>query len=54
MAVQALGYIGIGAADLDAWSDFATRQLGLQQVDGGAARRSGHLFPTRCLGIRGR
>src|SRR5277367_3810569 len=39
MAVQALGYIGIGAADLDAWSDFATRQLGLQQVDGGAARR---------------
>src|ERR1700733_13147436 len=39
MAVQAVGYIGIGAADLDAWSDFATRQLGLQQVDGGAARR---------------
>jgi 2,3-dihydroxybiphenyl 1,2-dioxygenase len=40
MAVQALGYIGIGAADLDQWSEFATRQLGLQQVDGGASRRA--------------
>jgi len=33
MAVTALGYVGIGASDLDAWSDFATSQLGLQQVD---------------------
>ena len=40
MAVTALGYIGIGAADLDAWSEFATRQLGLQQVDGGGSSRA--------------
>lgn len=33
MSVQALGYIGIGASNLDDWSAFATRQLGLQQVD---------------------
>ena len=33
MSVQALGYIGIGASNLDEWSDFATSQLGLQQVD---------------------
>lgn len=33
MAIQALGYIGISASNLDAWSDFATGQLGLQQVD---------------------
>jgi 2,3-dihydroxybiphenyl 1,2-dioxygenase len=33
MAVMALGYIGIGASNLDAWSDFATGQLGLQAVD---------------------
>ena len=31
--VQALGYVGIGASDLHAWSDFATNQLGLQQID---------------------
>lgn len=40
MAVTAFGYIGIGSADLDAWSDFAIRQLGLQQVDGGRASRA--------------
>lgn len=33
MSVQALGYIGIGASNLDDWSAFATHQLGLQQVD---------------------
>lgn len=33
MTVQALGYVGIGATDLDVWSDFATSQLGLQPVD---------------------
>ena len=30
MAVQALGYIGIGIQNIDDWSDFATSQLGLQ------------------------
>jgi len=33
MTVQALGYVGIGARNLDDWSAFATSQLGLQQVD---------------------
>ncbi|WP_236794736.1 VOC family protein [Amycolatopsis sp. GM8] len=28
--IRALGYIGIGAKDLDAWQEFATRILGLQ------------------------
>ena len=28
MAVQALGYLGIGTQNIDEWSDFATRQLG--------------------------
>jgi 2,3-dihydroxybiphenyl 1,2-dioxygenase len=40
MAVTALGYIGIGGANLDEWSEFATRQLGLQQVDRGASCRA--------------
>lgn len=40
MLVTALGYIGIGGTDLDKWSEFATRQLGLQQVDGGSVTRS--------------
>jgi 2,3-dihydroxybiphenyl 1,2-dioxygenase len=33
VAVQALGYLGISTQDIDGWSDFATRQLGLQLVD---------------------
>jgi 2,3-dihydroxybiphenyl 1,2-dioxygenase len=33
MAVQALGYLGISTQSIDDWSDFATRQLGLQLVD---------------------
>jgi hypothetical protein len=33
MAVQALGYLGISTQNIDDWSDFATRQLGLQSVD---------------------
>ncbi len=40
MSVQALGYIGIGASNLDEWSDFATSQLGLQQVDRAASCRA--------------
>ncbi|MGY4178433.1 2,3-dihydroxybiphenyl 1,2-dioxygenase [Bradyrhizobium sp. USDA 4518] len=33
MAVQALGYLGISTQNIDEWSDFATRQIGLQLVD---------------------
>jgi 2,3-dihydroxybiphenyl 1,2-dioxygenase len=33
MAVQTLGYLGISTQNIDDWSDFATRQLGLQLVD---------------------
>jgi 2,3-dihydroxybiphenyl 1,2-dioxygenase len=33
MAVQAFGYLGISTQSIDDWSDFATRQLGLQLVD---------------------
>lgn len=36
MAVRQLGYVGFGADNLAAWGEFATRQLGLQQVDRGA------------------
>jgi len=35
MAVQALGYLGIGTQDIDDWSGFATPRLGLQLVDRG-------------------
>jgi hypothetical protein len=38
MAVQALGYLGISAQDIDKWSGFTTRRLGLQLVDRGASR----------------
>ncbi len=37
MAVQALGYLGISAQSIDEWSNFATRQLGLQLVDRAAS-----------------
>ena len=40
MADQALCYLGIGTQDIDEWSDFATRQLGLQLVDRGVSCRA--------------
>jgi 2,3-dihydroxybiphenyl 1,2-dioxygenase len=40
MAVQALGYLGISTQNIDEWSDFATRQLGLQLVDHAASSRA--------------
>lgn len=40
MSVRSLGYIGIGASNLDDWAAFATRQLGLQQVDHADASRA--------------
>ena len=35
--VTALGYLGIRSARLDDWETYATRLLGMQQVDGGGA-----------------
>ena len=40
MAVQALGYLGISTQNIDEWSDFATRQLGLQLVDQARSSRA--------------
>jgi 2,3-dihydroxybiphenyl 1,2-dioxygenase len=40
MTVQALGYVGFGAADPDDWSQFATRQLGMQEVGRGVSGRA--------------
>jgi len=40
MELQSLGYVGIGGAALDEWSDFATRWLGMQQVEAGRTMRA--------------
>jgi 2,3-dihydroxybiphenyl 1,2-dioxygenase len=40
MAIQALGYLGIGSAKLDDWSDFAGGVLGMQPVDRGGGMRA--------------
>jgi 2,3-dihydroxybiphenyl 1,2-dioxygenase len=40
MEIQAMGYVGIGTAKLDDWSDFATGWLGMQAVDRGAGVRA--------------
>lgn len=40
MEIQALGYVGVGAADLTDWSDFATRWLGMQMVERGNSVRA--------------
>ncbi len=40
MGVQALGYLGFGAANLDDWSAFVGSQLGLQPVDHTASCRT--------------
>ena len=39
MEIGGLGYIGIGTAKLDDWSDFATNWLGMQAVDRGNSVR---------------
>jgi 2,3-dihydroxybiphenyl 1,2-dioxygenase len=39
MEIQALGYLGIGTAKLEDWSDFATNWLGMQPVDRGNSLR---------------
>lgn len=40
MPVQALGYLGISTQNVEEWSEFATRQVGLQLVDRAASCRS--------------
>jgi 2,3-dihydroxybiphenyl 1,2-dioxygenase len=40
MMLQSLGYVGIGATDLDEWTDFATGWLGMQAVDRSAVCRA--------------
>src|SRR3954451_16309197 len=40
MAIQALGYLGIGSAKPDDWTGFATGQLCMQAVDRGGAMRA--------------
>ncbi len=37
MSVKALGYLGVGASQIDDWTSYATAQLGRQPVDRGAA-----------------
>jgi len=40
MTIQALGYLGIGSAKPDDWTDFATKWLGMQAVDRGGGVRA--------------
>lgn len=40
MAIQALGYLGIGTDKLDDWTNFATNWLGMQAVDHSASVRA--------------
>lgn len=40
MEIQALGYVGLGSAKLDDWSDYATRWLGMQAAGRGKRVRS--------------
>ena len=40
MAIEALGYLGFGATDLDEWSGFATSLLGMQVVEKGNTSRA--------------
>src|SRR6185437_10314380 len=37
MALQALGYVGFGSADLDGWRHFGTGLVGLQAVERSAS-----------------
>ena len=40
MSITALGYMGVRSPLLGDWSDYASRQLGMQQVDRGGATLS--------------
>ncbi|WP_317930406.1 VOC family protein [Halioxenophilus sp. WMMB6] len=40
MEISSLGYIGINSARIDEWSSYATKLLGMQQIDSGASTRA--------------
>ena len=50
MTIQALGYVGVGAAAPDDWSDFATGMVGMQVVDRGAGRCARSAWTTASSG----
>jgi hypothetical protein len=40
MEIQAFGYLGVGASNLDDWNDFATSTIGMQSVDRASSMRA--------------
>jgi 2,3-dihydroxybiphenyl 1,2-dioxygenase len=40
MTITSLGYVGVGASNLDEWTDFASNWLGMQRVERGNAIRA--------------
>src|ERR1035437_8502130 len=40
MEIQAFGYLGLGASNLDDWTAFATSTIGMQSVDRGGSMRA--------------
>jgi 2,3-dihydroxybiphenyl 1,2-dioxygenase len=40
MEIQAFGYLGLGASNLDDWTDFATSTIGMQSVDRASSMRA--------------
>jgi hypothetical protein len=39
MEIQAFGYLGVGASNLDDWAAFATSNVGMQAVDRASSMR---------------
>src|SRR3954468_15156921 len=40
MEIQAFGYLGVGASNLDDWTNFATSTIGMQSVDRASSMRA--------------
>jgi len=40
MEIQAFGYLGLGASNLDDWATFATSTIGMQSVDRASSMRA--------------
>jgi hypothetical protein len=40
MEIQAFGYLGLGASNLDDWTAFATSTIGMQSVDRAGSMRA--------------
>ena len=40
MEIQAFGYLGVGASNLDDWAAFATSNVGMQAVDRASSMRA--------------